>query len=90
MEFAASYGAWDIEKDAPMVQKALHANPGLKLDKVHCGLECGVITEIYPDMQIISVGPTIHHPHSPQESVEIESVRKFWNFLLSFLSLPNC
>ena len=90
VDFAASYGAWDIEKDAPMVQKALHANPGLKLDKVHCGLECGVITEIYPDMQIISVGPTIHHPHSPQESVEIESVRKFWDFLLSFLSLPNC
>jgi dipeptidase D len=73
-----------------MVQKALHANPGLKLDKVHCGLECGVITEIYPDIQIISVGPTIHHPHSPQESVEIPSVRKFWDFLLSFLSLPNC
>ncbi len=87
VDFAASYGAWDIEKNAPMVQKALKANPKLKLDKVHCGLECGVITEIYPDMQIISVGPTIHHPHSPQESVEIESVSKFWNFLLSFLSL---
>lgn len=87
VEFAASYGAWNIEKDAPMVQKALKANPDLKLDKVHCGLECGVITEIYPDMQIISVGPTIHHPHSPQESVEIESVSKFWNFILNFLSL---
>jgi dipeptidase D len=87
VEFAASYGAWNIEKDAPMVQKALKANPDLKLDKVHCGLECGVMTEIYPDMQIISVGPTIHHPHSPQESVEIESVSKFWNFILNFLSL---
>lgn len=87
VEFAASYGAWNIEKDAPMVQKALKANPDLKLDKVHCGLECGVITEIYPDMQIISVGATIHHPHSPQESVEIESVSKFWNFILNFLSL---
>ncbi|MBR5716822.1 MAG: beta-Ala-His dipeptidase [Bacteroidales bacterium] len=87
VDFAASYGAWNIEKDAPMVQKALRANPNLRLDKVHCGLECGVITEIYPDMQIISVGPTIHHPHSPQESVEIESVAKFWNFLIQILRL---
>jgi len=87
VDFAASYGAWNIENNAPMVQKALKVNPSLKLDKVHCGLECGVITEIYPDMQIISVGPTIHHPHSPQESVEIESVSKFWHFLLDFLNL---
>ena len=85
VDFDASYGAWNIEKDAPMVQKALQANPDLRLDKVHCGLECGVITEIYPDMQIISVGPTIHHPHSPQESVEIGSVTRFWQFLLRFI-----
>ena len=87
VDFAANYGAWNIDKQAPMVQQALLADPNLKLDKVHCGLECGVITEIYPEMQIISVGPTIHHPHSPQESVEIESVSRFWNFLLNFLSL---
>jgi len=87
VDFTASYGAWNIEQNAPMVQQALKANSKLKLDKVHCGLECGVITEIYPDMQIISVGPTIHHPHSPQESVEIESVSKFWDFLMNFLCL---
>ncbi len=89
VDFTANYGAWDIEKDASMVQKALRINPNLKLDKVHCGLECGEITGIYPDMQIISMGPTIHHPHSPKESVEIESVKKFWNFLLNFLTSPN-
>ncbi len=89
VDFAANYGAWNIDKQAPMVQQALRANPALKLDKVHCGLECGVITELYPDMQIISVGPTIHHPHSPQESVEIESVSRFWRFLLSFLTLDD-
>lgn len=89
VDFAANYGAWNIDKQAPMVQQALRANPTLKLDKVHCGLECGVITELYPDMQIISVGPTIHHPHSPQESVEIESVSRFWRFLLNFLTLND-
>ncbi len=89
VDFAASYGAWNIDKRAPMVQKALCANPSLKLDKVHCGLECGVITEIYPDMQIISVGPTIHHPHSPQESVEIDSVARFWTFLMDYIGISS-
>lgn len=85
VDFAASYGAWNINDDSPLVKKAMAASDTLRTDKVHCGLECGVITELYPDMQIISVGPTIHHPHSPQESVEIASVERFWNLLLSLV-----
>lgn len=86
VDFAASYGAWDIRIDAPLVNQARAAyrelfSQDLRVDKVHCGLECGVITEKYPSLQIISVGPTIHHPHSPQESVEIESVARFWALL---------
>ena len=87
VDFASNYAAWDIDNHAPMVQRALTVNPDLRIDKVHCGLECGVISELYPDMQIISVGPTIHHPHSPQESVEINSVERFWNFLLQYVGL---
>lgn len=87
VDFSASYGAWNIKDDAPLVLAARQAYTmgQLRTDKVHCGLECGVITEKYPLLQIISVGPTIHHPHSPQESVEIESVRRFWQFLLSLV-----
>lgn len=87
VDFAASYGAWNISDDAPLVWAAqtAYTQGELRTDKVHCGLECGVLTEKYPQLQIISVGPTIHHPHSPQESVEIESVRRFWNFLLSLV-----
>lgn len=87
VDFAANYGAWNIKDDAPLVQlaKKAYTMGELRTDKVHCGLECGVLTEKYPSLQIISVGPTIHHPHSPQESVEIESVRRFWNFLLSLV-----
>ena len=87
VDFASNYAAWDIDSRAPMVQRALTVNPDLRIDKVHCGLECGVISELYPDMQIISFGPTIHHPHSPQESVEINSVERFWNFLLQYVGL---
>lgn len=85
VDFAANYGAWNIADDAHLVHKAQAAyqpiGGNLCTDKVHCGLECGVITEKYPQLQIISVGPTIHHPHSPQESVEIESVNRFWQLL---------
>lgn len=52
---------------------------------VHAGLECGVIGDIYPDLDMISFGPTIHLPHSPDERVEIRSVKKFWDFLVETL-----
>jgi len=91
VDFAASYGAWNIAGNAPLVQKArvayarLFGGQELRIDKVHCGLECGVITEKYPQLQIISLGPTIHHPHSPQESVEIPSVERFWQLLCAMI-----
>ena len=81
VDFCAAYDAWSIPADAPLVKQALQADPSLKLSQVHCGLECGVISEKYPEMQIISIGPSIHHPHSPLESVEVESVAHFWQLL---------
>jgi dipeptidase D len=48
---------------------------------MHGGLECGVIGEKYPGMQMVSVGPTIVDPHSPNERVQISSVESFWNYL---------
>jgi dipeptidase D len=47
----------------------------------HAGLECGLIGEHYPGMHMISFGPTIKNPHSPDEKVNIASVGKFWEFL---------
>ena len=48
---------------------------------MHAGLECGVIGEKYPGMQMISFGPTIVDPHSPNERVQISTVERFWNYL---------
>lgn len=48
---------------------------------VHAGLECGIIGEKFPGMDMISFGPTIEHPHSPEERVHIGSVENFWRFL---------
>ena len=52
---------------------------------IHAGLECGVIGEKVNGMDMISFGPTIKGPHSPDERVEIYSVDKFWNLLLKIL-----
>ena len=52
---------------------------------IHAGLECGIIGRNYPGMDMISFGPTIEHPHSPDERVNIATVQKFYDFLLATL-----
>jgi len=54
---------------------------------IHAGLECGILGGTYPNWDMISVGPTIVSPHSPDEKTEIASVQKFWDYLL--LTLKN-
>ena len=56
-----------------------------KLIAMHAGLECGVIGEKYPGMQMVSFGPTIVDPHSPNERVQISSVESFWSYLKAVL-----
>jgi len=48
---------------------------------IHAGLECGLIGDVYPNMDMVSFGPTILNPHSPDEKVQISSVGKFWKYL---------
>jgi dipeptidase D len=57
----------------------------MQISSVHCGLECGLLHDLYPDMEIVSFGPTIRHPHSPAESVSVESVTRFWLLLLELI-----
>jgi dipeptidase D len=52
-----------------------------KVAACHAGLECGMLSKHLPDCDMISFGPTIRHPHSPDEKVNIQSVQKFWSFL---------
>jgi dipeptidase D len=56
-----------------------------EIKAVHAGLECGIIGEKYPGMDMISFGPTIEHPHSPEERVHTGSVERFWTFLTAAL-----
>jgi dipeptidase D len=52
---------------------------------VHAGLECGIIGERYPGMDMISFGPTMTDVHSPEERIYVETVPKFWSFLAALL-----
>jgi len=56
-----------------------------KIMIIHAGLECGILGTHYPQMDMISFGPTIRYPHSPDEKVNIATVQKFWDFLVATL-----
>jgi dipeptidase D len=64
-------------------QKLFGAAP--KVLAIHAGLECGLIGEKYPDMDMISYGPTMRGAHSPDERLEISTVQKFWDLTLDVL-----
>ena len=56
---------------------------------IHAGLECGLIGDVYTEMDLISFGPTIRFPHSPDEKVKIDTVGLFWDFLKeSLMNIP--
>ena len=56
-----------------------------KVMVIHAGLECGILGSKYPHWDMVSFGPTLVHPHSPDEALFIESVQPFWDFLVETL-----
>jgi len=65
-------------------------NESPKVNVIHAGLECGIIGSHYPNMEMISFGPTILGAHSPDEKASISSTKKFWNFLIEILkNIPH-
>ena len=53
---------------------------------IHAGLECAVIGSVYPGMDMISFGPTMENPHSPDERLYLPSVANIWKFLVALLA----
>ncbi len=89
-EKGGGYPGWRPEPDSDIVRQAKQAHTEIlgetpRLVAMHAGLECGVIGEKYPGMQMISFGPQIENPHSPNERVEIPSVATFWTYLRGLL-----
>lgn len=90
VEHKGAYPGWKPNPHSPIleVMKAIYEKefgivPDVKA--IHAGLECGIINSKYPNLDCISFGPTIRNPHSPDEMVNIETVEKFWFYLLETL-----
>lgn len=85
-----SYPGWKPNMESPIlktmsgVYKKMYGKvPEIKA--IHAGLECGLLGGVYPKLDMISFGPTIKYPHSPDEKVYIPSVKKFFDFLCGTL-----
>lgn len=90
VQFQGSYPGWKPDMSSPILQVARDKYKELfkedaKVMAIHAGLECGIIGKAYPGLDMVSFGPTIKYPHSPDEKVNIKSVEKFWTMLLEML-----
>ncbi|WP_448823843.1 aminoacyl-histidine dipeptidase [Capnocytophaga sp.] len=90
VEYTGSYPGWEPKVDAEILKivKAQYETLFRETPNVvacHAGLECGILGTNYPEMEMVSFGPTIKGAHSPAERVNIASVQKFWKFLLAIL-----
>lgn len=94
IEHTGEYPGWTPNPSSEIltIMEGLHQDFFRKdaiVNAVHAGLECGIIGERYPQLDMISFGPTIKNPHSPDEKCEINTVARFWEFLLLTLkSVP--
>ncbi|MSP84694.1 MAG: aminoacyl-histidine dipeptidase [Flavobacteriaceae bacterium] len=92
---SGSYPGWtpNVKSEILDVLVAIYEKQNNEKPKVvacHAGLECGILGTNYPDMDMISFGPTIHGAHSPDERASIKSAQKFWKFVLEILeSIPE-
>ncbi|MDL2255733.1 aminoacyl-histidine dipeptidase [Parabacteroides sp. OttesenSCG-928-K15] len=84
------YNGWQPNINSPILQvmartyeELYGVKPAVKV--MHAGLECGIIQGAYPTMDMISIGPDLEFPHSPDERVNIPSVAKVWDFLKAAL-----
>lgn len=88
--FAGEYPGWAPKMDSPIlkVMRELYVKLNNKEPHVaacHAGLECGILGQNYPQMDMISFGPTIKGAHSPDERASISSTQKYWKFVLETL-----
>jgi dipeptidase D len=84
------YPPWQPDMDSLLLQRCKnlykqHFGREPVIEAVHAGLECAIIGSKYEGMDMISLGPTIEDPHSPDERLHIPSVERVWTFLVTLL-----
>jgi dipeptidase D len=86
----SEYPPWTPQLDSPLLQRCSEVyrgcygqEPGVRA--LHAGLECAVIGDLCPDMDMISLGPTTENAHSPSERLHVPSLSHLWDFLVALL-----
>lgn len=87
---SGAYPGWMPDLKSHLMDVMVNAHESLfgkkpGVNVIHAGLECGILQEAVGKMEMISFGPTIRHPHSPDEKVNIASVGRFWQYLVHVL-----
>lgn len=90
IEQSSGYPGWTPDPNSEIVEITRKTYKELfkqepKVLAIHAGLECGLIGNVYPEMEMISFGPTIKGAHSPDERLNIDSVKKFWDLTIEVL-----
>lgn len=94
VEHSQGYPGWKPNLNSPILKLAKETYRSLygkepAVKAIHAGLECGIIAEKIPGIDMVSFGPTLEGVHSPDEKIYIDTVPKFWNFLLAILRNVN-
>ncbi|WOT05984.1 aminoacyl-histidine dipeptidase [Shewanella youngdeokensis] len=90
VEFSGTYPGWKPNNSSPVMASVRDTYEAIYNKKptimvIHAGLECGLFKKPYPEMDMVSIGPTIRYPHSPDEKVNITTVGQYWKLLLAVL-----
>lgn len=92
VEFSDGYPGWAPNGNSQVMelmkqayQNLFHKDPQILV--IHAGLECGLIGEKYPEMDMISYGPTLRGVHTPEEKLLIPTVQQVWDLTLEFIRL---
>ena len=88
--FKGGYSGWTPKLDTPMNKVMMEQfkkvyGRDMKIMATHGGLECAIMGAKYPNWEMVSVGPTIRYPHSPDERLDIPSVARTWDYLKAVL-----
>ena len=90
VELSGAYPGWSPNMDSPILKVLDELYRKMNTDEpdiaaCHAGLECGILGKNYPEMDMISFGPTIRGAHSPDERASISSAQKYWKYVLEVL-----
>ena len=93
--FSGAYPGWKPNTDSAIMQTVRDTYQSIfnkvpAVMVIHAGLECGLFKTAYPHWDMVSIGPTIKFPHSPDEKIEIATVAQYWQLLVAVLAnIPN-